>query len=130
MVTRDHYGAVAEQLKERIENRAFATIPRRDVTNILREVSGEERTRIKSIVARDLSTVLEENGLRFYPPLETTDTRDNLRLFRIGSVLDELVEVIVHPSPLNDAKLGASIKKIKGTWKWHNNKAQDLQPVA
>lgn len=128
MVDRKHYTEVAVQLKGYIDHKAFATIPRREVTNILRQVSGEERTRIKSIVARDLTSVLEENGLRFFPPLETTDTRDNLRLYRIDSVLDDLVQMIAHPSPLNDAKLGAAIKKVKGTWKWH--KDRELQPVA
>lgn len=126
MVNREHYAAVAVQLKDRIDHRAFATIPRRDVTNILRQVSGEERTRIKSIVARDLTEVLEENGLRFFPSLEETDTRDNLRLYRVGSVLDDLVQMIAHPSPTNDANLGAAIKKVKGTWKWH----KELQTVA
>lgn len=128
MVNRGHYDEVANRLTSYIDHKAFATIPRREVTNLLREVSGEERTRIKSIVARDLTEVLESNGLRFYPSLEETDTRDNLRLYRTGSVLDELVTMIAHPSPMNDAKLGAAIKKVKGTWKWHKN--QELQPVA
>jgi hypothetical protein len=124
------YVAVAEELKGHIDHRAFATIARREVTEILRRVSGEPRTRIKSLVARDMTEVLAEYGLSFYPALEETDTRDNLRLFRTESVIAHFVEMIAHPSPESDIELGVALKKIKGTWQWHKSAGMELQAVS
>lgn len=125
------YVAVAEELTSYISSKAFATIGRREITEILRNVSGEPRTRIKSLVARDMTEVLAEHGLCFYPALEETDTRDNLRLYRIDSVIAQLVDTIAHPSPESDVALGVALKKIKGTWNWHKQHSDlDLQAVS
>lgn len=114
------YVAVAQRLEESLEHKAFMTISRKEVTNILREVSGEPRTRIKTLIAHDLTEALGEHGLSFYPTLGDTDTRDNVRLFRTASVIGNIVNIIVHPTPETDAELGAALKKIKGQWNWHH----------
>ncbi len=118
MPGRHEYVKVADQLKKMLNGKAFMTIPRRDVTDILREVSGEPTTRIKSLVARDLTLVLLEQALRCYPSLEETDMNDTVRIFRAGSVFSKLVDLIVHPSKETDHDVGAMLKKVKGTWDW------------
>jgi hypothetical protein len=119
MPDRTHYALVAKQLKQKLNGKAFTTIPRRDITDILRDVSGEPTTRIKSNVASELSQVLlEKEALRLYPPLEDTDTHGNVRIFRAGSVFGNLVDLIVHPSGDADREVGAVLKKIKGQWDW------------
>jgi hypothetical protein len=125
MPRQEHYEVVADQLSALIDHKAFTTMPRRDITNLLREASSEPRTRIKSLVARDMSEVLQERGLAFFPSLEETATRDNLRLFRVDSVFGHLVDLIVTPSPEADVELGGIIKKVKGTWNWHLGKHRD-----
>lgn len=120
------YVAVAETLTERLEHRAFMTLPRRDITAILRNVSGEPRTRIKALIAQDLTDVMRTYGLNFQPPLADTDTRDYVRLYREDSVIGTVINIITNPSPETDAQLGAALKKIKGHWNWH----REEQPIA
>lgn len=93
------------------------TVGRRDILEILRDVSDEPTTRIKSTVAWDLSQVLlEKEALRLYPPLDETD--GNVRIFRAGSVFGNLVDLVVHPSKDADREVGAVLTKIKGEWNW------------
>jgi hypothetical protein len=118
MPSRNDYALVARELKRRLNGKAFLTIPRREITDILREVSGEPAARIASIKARDLTQVLLEQALRCYPTLEETDMFDTVRVFRAGSVFGNLVDLIVHPSKETDRDVGAMLKKVKGTWDW------------
>ena len=118
MPSRNNYVLVARELKKRLNGRAFMTIPRREVTDILREVSGEPATRIKSGVAKEMTQVLLEQALRCYPSIEETDTFDAVRVFHAGSVFSNLVDLIVHPSHETDRDLGDMLRKVKGTWDW------------
>lgn len=118
MPGRNHYVLVARELKKRLNGKAFMTMPRHEVTTILREVSGESSTRIKSRVADEMTQVLLEQALRCYPGLGETEMNDNVRIFRAGSVFGNLVDLIVHPSKDTDADVGAMLKKVKGTWDW------------
>lgn len=119
MPNRNHYGLVARELKRRLNGKAFMSIPRREVTDILRDVSGEPTTRIKSNVAWELSLVmLEKEALRCYPSLEETDSHDNVRIFRAGSVFGNLVDLVAHPDSDADREVGNVLKKIKGQWDW------------
>ncbi|MGH2710540.1 MAG: hypothetical protein ACRDH9_04975 [Actinomycetota bacterium] len=118
MPGRNDYALVARELKRRLNGKAFLTIGRRKVTEILREVSDEPTTRIKSVVARDLTHILLEQGLRCYPSLEETNTFETIRIFRAGSVFGNLVDLIIHPSSETDHDVGAMLKKVKGTWNW------------
>jgi hypothetical protein len=119
MPDRSHYALVAKELKKKLNGKAFTTVPRREITDILRQVSGEPTTRIKSNVAWDLSQVmLEKEALRCYPSLEETGSQDNVRIFRASSVFGNLVDLIAHPSTDADREVGNVLKKIKGEWDW------------
>lgn len=118
MPGRNDYALVARELRQRLNGKAFLTIGRRKVTDILREVSGEPTTRIKSVVARDLTQVMLEQGLRCYPSLEETNTFETVRIFRAGSMFGNLVDLIIYPSNETDHDVGAMLKKVKGTWNW------------
>lgn len=118
MPTRHHLTVVARQLKGRLNGKAFLTIPRVDVTELLREVSGEETTRIKSVIGSELDLALLEQGVRCYPRFAETTTGDTIRLFHAGSVLGSVVDLLVHPSMETDKDLGDLLVKIKGNWKW------------
>lgn len=116
MPNRHHYTVVARELKRRLNGKAFETIARTDITDLLRTVSGEETTRIKSNIAGDLGHALLEQGVRCYPSLENTTTGDSVRLFHAGTVLGELVDLIVHPTAETDRYLGNILTKVKGQW--------------
>ena len=118
MPSRHHITTVARNLKNQLNGRAFLTIPRTDVTEMLRDVSGEETTRIKSVIGADLDMALLEQGVRCYPRFQDTTTGDTIRLFHAGSVLGSVVDLLVHPSTETDKDLGDMLVKIKGKWKW------------
>lgn len=123
--TRTHLVAVARELKKRLNGQAFLTIPRADITELLREESGEATTRIKSNLATDLTSALITQGVLVYPPLTETTTGDTVRLYHAGSVLGQLIDTIVHPDPGTDKDLGEVLTKVKGKWKW----AQEAGPA-
>ncbi len=90
------------------------TIGRRKVTEILREVSDEPTTRIKGVVARDLTQILLEQGLRCYPSLEETNTFETIKIFRAGSVFGNLVDLIIHPATRRTTILARCSKRSRG----------------
>lgn len=118
MPSRTHLVAVARKLKQRLNGRAFLTIPRTEITELLRETSGEPTTRIKSGLAADLTSALVNQGVQVYPSLAETTTGDTVRLYHAGSVLGQLIDTIVHPDPGTDTDLGDVLSKVKGKWKW------------
>jgi hypothetical protein len=118
MPTRTHLVAVARKLKQQLNGRAFLTIERTKITELLRDVSGEPTTRIKSGLAADLTDALVTQGVQVYPTLAETTTGDTVRLYHAGSVLGQLIDTIVHPDPGTDTDLGNVLSKVKGHWKW------------
>ena len=78
---------VAKSIRSRIDGKAFERIPRREITDILREVSGESTTRLKRAMSEDLERKLLEQGVRVFPSLQETSTDDVVRVFhgnRVG----------------------------------------------
>jgi hypothetical protein len=118
MPSRHHVSLVARKLKGQLNGKAFLTIPRVDVTEMLREISGEDTTRIKSAIGADLDRALLEQGVRCYPTFTATTTGDTIRLFHAGSVLGSLVDLLIYPSTETDHDLAAMLTKIKGKWNW------------
>jgi hypothetical protein len=118
MPTRSHLVQVARDLKKELNGKAFLTKDRSAITQKLREVSGEDSTRIKSTIAAELETALLEQGVRCHPGLVNTTTGATLRLFHAGSVLGSLVDLMLYPSTDTDKDLGDMLKKIKGQWNW------------
>ncbi|MCA1705448.1 MAG: hypothetical protein LC808_20205 [Actinobacteria bacterium] len=118
MPARSHLVQVARELRRRLNGKAFFTLDRVDVTQMLRDISGEDTTRIKSGLAGEIELALLEQGVRCYPGLVGTTTGDTIRIFHAGSVLGSLVDLLAHPSKDTDHDLGAMLKKIKGQWDW------------
>jgi hypothetical protein len=115
---RTHHTALARKLRAQLNGRAFLTIRRREITELLREISGEPTTRIKSRVADDLQLALLDQGVRCYPHLAATEMIDNVRLFHAGSLLGQLVDLIAYPATETDKDLADVLTKIKGKWTW------------
>lgn len=118
MPTRTHLVAVARSLKKRLNGSAFLTLPRTEITELLRKESGEPTTRIKSGLANELKDALITQGVLVYPSLDETTTGDTVRLYHAGSVLGQLIDTIVHPDAGTDKDLGDVLSKIKGKWNW------------
>lgn len=118
MPTHSDYVNVARQLKTQLNGFAFKTVPRIDITSLLRDVSGEDNTRIKAAMGEELERALLEQGVRCYPHLKDTSTPDTIRLFHAGSVLGNLVDLLLYPSVVGDKELADTLTKVKGKWEW------------
>ena len=118
MPTYNHLVSVARRLKRKANGHAFLTIPRREITEMLREVSEEETTRIKAGLSEQLERALFEQGLRAFPRIQDTSTDDTIRLFHPGTVVADLVDVLIHPDASTDKELAEITNKLKGRWDW------------
>lgn len=118
MPTRTNLVAVARELKRQLNGKAFLTIQRTDITELLRKESGEPTTRIKSTLAGELTSALITQGVQVYPSLTETTTGDTVRLYHAGSLLGQLIDTIVYPDEGTDKELGDVLTKIKGKWNW------------
>lgn len=126
MPNHSHVHILARRLRSELGSQAFLTIERTHITDLLRRVSAEPTTRLKSRLAQELTAVLADSGVAVYPPLDQTTTGDTVRLFHAGSVVSQLVDLITKPDPSTDAELGSIILKIKGKWRF-NLEAIDLR---
>ncbi len=93
MPTRHDVESVARKLRSRLNGHAFQTLPRMEVTKLLREVSGEDATRIKKDLAMQLEGALLKQGVRCYPSLAETSTGDTVR--RIGPEFSLVSESVI-----------------------------------
>lgn len=126
--SRTDYVQVASVLKKRLNGKAFMTVARKDITEILREVSNEPTTRIKSRVAKELTQVLLEQALRCYPSIEEAEMDDWVRIFRAGSMFSNLVDLIIYPSSKTDGDVGDMLVKFKGKWDWSTPSQRETLP--
>ncbi len=99
-----------------------------EITELLRELSEQEGTRIKSQLANELEQVLLEEAIRCYPSLKDTTTGDTVRLFHAGTVFSNLINLLIYPSREDDKDLGDMLAKIKGKWKWSEAPVQPADP--
>jgi hypothetical protein len=118
MPTHMHLVQVARELKRKLGKQAFLTVPRSDVTQLLRQISGEDATRIKNAMGDDLEHALLEQGVRCFPRLVGTTSGDHIRLFHAGTVMGGFVDMLLYPSEETDRELAAAITKFKGKWDW------------
>jgi hypothetical protein len=117
MPNKADFTRVSRELKKRLNGKAFLTIPRMDITQLVRDVSGEEGTRIKTTMAEDLEWALLNQGVRCFPSLAETTTGDTVRLFHSGTLLGQLVDLVSEPHPDEDHDLADVLTKIKGKWR-------------
>lgn len=121
MPTRTHIQMLARRLTNQLAGKAFLTVERATITDMLRRVSGEPSTRLKSRLARELTEALDGHGIGVYPPLDTTSTRDTVRLYHLDSVFGHLLDILLNPDTNSDSELGKVILKVKGKWRWSSD---------
>ena len=105
---------VAKSIRNRIDGKAFERIPRREITDLLREVSGESTTRLKRAMSEDLERKLLEQGVRVFPSLQNTSTGDVVRVFHTGTALASLLDMLLYPSAETDREVAEVTSKVEG----------------
>jgi hypothetical protein len=115
MVSRAALGLVARDLKKSLGNRAFLTVRRSEVTQLVRDTSGLDSTRVKAVMGQDLEQALLEQGVRCFPSLSET-SEDAVRLFHAGTFTGAIVDMLRHPAKETDRELAVVLTKLKGKW--------------
>ncbi|HEY9084526.1 MAG TPA: hypothetical protein VIN40_01090 [Candidatus Tyrphobacter sp.] len=128
MVTRVHLGLVARDLKKRLGNRAFLTIRRAEITQSVREFSGEDSTRVKSIMGQELEQALLEQGVRCFPSLSET-SEEAVRLFHAGTFTGAIIDMLRHPAAETDRELAVALTKLKGRWNWTESTEHPIETL-
>ena len=118
MVTQTDYLKVARQLKDELDGRDFLSKSRMEITGRVRAVSGEKSFRLKSRAAAELGDQLLNQGVRVHPSLEETTTGDVVRLFRTGTDVASLMDILANPGEDTDRALGRIAPKVKGLRDW------------
>ncbi len=120
MPSYDNLIQVARSVKRDLDHdsKPFRSYQRMELTNRLRAFSGEPTTRIKAALGADLERALLEQGLRCYPELTATTTGAQIRIFRAGSTVGDLLDAVLVPSRDHDRRLAEALKSFKGTWEW------------
>lgn len=123
MPNQDHLIQVARSVRRELdrEGKAFKSIPRMELTERVRQASGESTTRVKTAMGADLDQALSDQGLRCYPSIAETTTGDRVRVFRAGSAVGDLIDAVLTPSDDHDRELGVALAKVKGTWDWERD---------
>ncbi len=100
---------VARVLKRRLKSskEVWITIDRWEATKLLRRVSGQRTTRIKSALGESLDRELLELGVRSFPTFRGTTTHDSIRLFRSETNLSALVDILTKPGQGTDTRLSS-----------------------
>lgn len=124
MVTQSDLKRVARELKKRLGSRAFLRIQRLEITELLRTLSGDDATRIKSVMSQNLEQALLEQGVRIFPNLSDTNGADSVRVFHAGTVVSDLLDMLRHPSQNTDKELAIAISKLKGKYVRNHPDAQ------
>lgn len=105
--THSHLHQVAQELKRRLKDsgEAWITIDRWEATELLREISGERSTRIKSTLGECLDLALLAQGVRCFPTFQATSTYDSIRLFRPETTVASLIDILTMPDESTDQRL-------------------------
>ena len=120
MVTSADFLQVAHLLQKELKETggSFISKPRMEITELVREVSGSDNSRMKNVAAEKLETALLYQGIRVYPSLTETTTGAVIRLFHVGTIVASLVDMLNNPGDETDKQLAEVIKKVKGEWDW------------
>ena len=121
MVTSADFFKVAHQLQQELKESggSFISKPRMEITELVREASGSDNSRLKSAASAKLEMALLNQGVRVRPSLSDTTTGDVIRLFHVNTVIASLSDIFENPGEETDKKLAEYIKKIKGEWDWN-----------
>ena len=126
MPGREYIAIVANNLKRRIEGKSFERVSLYDITNLLREASEEEGFKLEESASDDLERALKEQGMGMFPHLRDADTGGAVRIFRTGTVVAALVDMLTCPSTSTDKHLTEITEKFKFTIA---NQGYETEPI-
>jgi hypothetical protein len=114
-MTTDTYLKVADRIVGQMDKdgKAFVTKTRMEITTLLRDISGQPRSKIGASVGDAIEAALDHRGFRAFPHLNEVDTSGSTRIIRRGTYAEQLLNAWLHPGTMTDDDLAQAISKVK-----------------
>lgn len=113
------YTRLAREFFQQLGKRSHMTVSRSEITEKARRVANNAGRKVNG---SGMDAALNREGLRSYPSLGGKHRAKHVRILRLRTVANSVVDLVACPTPTNDKELGALIKKLKNEWNW------DTQP--
>jgi hypothetical protein len=115
VVIEDLYLKLADQIIRQMnqDKQAYATKTRMEITTLLRQISGQPRTKIGNSVGDAVEAALEHRGFRVFPHINEVETHGAVRIIRQGTMLNSILNAFLHPGATTDGELAELISKAK-----------------
>jgi len=103
--------AIARQMDQ--DRLAYATKTRLEMGTLLRQVSGQPRSKIGKNVGDAIEAALEQRGFRVFPHINDVGMHEAIRIFRSASFVNQILNAFLHPGAMTDTQLADLITKVK-----------------
>jgi len=115
VVNQDIYLKVADTICRQMDQdrMAYATKTRLEIGTVLRQVSGQPRSKIGKNVGDAIEAALEQKGFRAFPHINDVGMHDAVRIIRRGTFVDQILNTFLHPGATTDTQLADLIAKVK-----------------
>ena len=114
MPTHKHYAEVAKALRREVNGREFKSIKSVEITDMLREASGES-VELSDSTAAELECALLKENVRVFPHLRGDVEADQVvRLFAKRGAVAEFLDALTQPSDATNVRLAEMIRKFGG----------------
>lgn len=115
MISQDIYLRLAEAITVQMDHdrMAFNTKTRLQITTLLRQVSGQPRSKIGRNVGDSIEAALEHRGFRAFPHINEVGAHEAVRVIRRGTLVDQILNAFLHPGVTTDTELAKLITKAK-----------------
>jgi hypothetical protein len=103
--------SIAHQMDQ--DRQAYKRMSRAEMGTLLRQVSGQPRSKIGKGVGDDIEAALEREGFRVFPHINEVGPNEAMRIFRRGTLADDILNAFLHPGATADMQLAHLITKVK-----------------
>lgn len=125
MTNNDIYFKVADAISRQMnqDRVAYTTKTRLEIAALMRQVSGQPRSKIGKNVGDAIESALEQKGFRVFPHINDVGMHDAVRIIRTASFVNQILNAFLHPGAMTDTQLAELITKAKRQdelMKWNN----------
>jgi hypothetical protein len=115
MLNQDIFFKVADTISRQMDQDriAYTTKTRLEIATLLRQVSGQPRSKIGKNVGDSIEAALEQKGFRAFPHINDVGMHEAVRIIRRGTFVDQILNTFLHPGATTDTQLADLITKVK-----------------
>lgn len=115
MTNNDIYFRLADAVAQQMDQArlAYTSKTRLEMGTLLRQVSGQPRSKIGKNVGDAIEAALEQRGFRVFPHINDVGMHEAVRIFRSASFINQILNAFLHPGAMTDTQLAELIAKVK-----------------